>query len=245
MNVLGVLSRKGGVGKTTLATHAAVLAEQAGLRALLIDLDPQRSAGHWWRLRDAQTPRLAETSPGELRDVLEAAAEGGIDLAVIDARPSVEVDVAYVASLADLVLVPTKPAVFDLRAILDTLDIVRNAAKRALIALNDCPPARGAGEASVVVDARKALAAFGVPVAPIAIVHRSAFPAAALAGMATCEFEPDGKAAKETRALWRAVEKEMNHNGKAHAGKHPGDERRARDGRSGATANGREAAEGA
>jgi hypothetical protein len=53
---------QGWVGKTTLAIHMAVLADQAGLRTLLIDLDPQRSAASWWRARAAETPHL-ETEP--------------------------------------------------------------------------------------------------------------------------------------------------------------------------------------
>ena len=226
METIGVLSRKGGVGKTTLATHLAVLAGLAGQRTVLIDTDPQRSATAWWRLRDADTPQLVETTPGELKDILEAAAEGGVDVAVVDARPSVEADVTMVATLADLVVVPTRPAIFDLRAIIATIDIVQAAAKRALIVLNACPPPRGAGEASVVVDARRALAAFGVPVAPVAVINRSAYPAAALAGLATPELEPSGKAAKEMHALWRAVEKELS-NGKANSGRRRGQERTA------------------
>ena len=224
MHVVGLISRKGGSGKTTLATTLAVMGEQAGLHSLLVDLDPQGSSAAWWKARDAATPPLVETRPGRLKDILEGAEGDNIDLVVVDARPSVERDVAHVASLADLVLVPTRPAVFDLRAILGTLDIVREAACKALIVLNACPPPRGAGEASVVVDARHALAAFGVPVAPIAIVNRSAFPAAALAGLSVTELEPDGKAAGETRALWRAVEKELHLNGtgKANTGRGTG-----------------------
>jgi chromosome partitioning protein len=224
METVGVLSRKGGVGKTTIATHLAVLAGLAGHRALLIDTDMQRSATAWWRLRDTETPQLVETTPGELKDVLEAAAEGGVTVAVIDARPGVEADVTMAATLSDLVVVPTRPAVFDLRAIIATIDIVQAAAKRGLIVLNACPPPRGAGEASVVVDARRALAAFGVPVAPVAIVSRSAYPAAALAGLATTELDPSGKAAREMHALWRAVEKGLS-NGKANPGRRGGPER--------------------
>jgi hypothetical protein len=33
-------------------------------------------------------------------------------------------------------------------------------------------------------------------------------------GLTACEAEPDGKAAKEMRALWRTIEKELS-NGKA------------------------------
>lgn len=219
MQTIGVLSRKGGVGKTTLATHLAVLAELAGKRGLLIDTDPQRSATAWWRLRDAGTPQLIETTPTELRGVLEAAAEGGVEIAVVDARPSVEADVTMIATQADLVVIPTRPALFDLRAIIATIDLVQTAARRALIVLNGCPPSRGAGEASTVIDARRALAAFGVPVAPVSIIHRSAFPAAALAGLAACEMNPSSKAAQEMFSLWRVIEKELT-NGKANTGGH-------------------------
>jgi chromosome partitioning protein len=223
MKVIGVLSRKGGVGKTTLAIHLAVLAQQSGLRALLVDLDPQGSTATWWRAREAETPQLVETLPGELHGILDAAKDSRVDLLVIDARPSVEADAVHVAALADLVMVPTRPAIFDLRAILGTLDIVKGSARRSLIVLNACPPPRGAGEASIVTDARRALAAFGVPVAPVAIISRAAFASAAVAGLTATEAEPDSKAAKEMRALWRVVEKELIYE-KAHTGKRVGAE---------------------
>lgn len=211
MKVIGLLSRKGGVGKTTLAVHLAVLAQQAGQRTLLIDLDPQRSAAAWWRAREAETPALVETQPAELRDILDAARADGVDLVVVDTRPSVEADVAHVAALSDLVLIPTRPAIFDLRAILGTLDVVKGTARRALLVLNTCPPSRGAGEASIVTDARRALTAFGVPVASVAITSRATFASAPVTGLTAGETEPQGKAAKEIRALWRIVEKELAH----------------------------------
>jgi chromosome partitioning protein len=214
MKVVGLLSRKGGVGKTTLAVHLAVLAQHAGQRTLLIDLDPQGSAAAWWRARDAETPALVEAQPAGLRGILDAAQADGVDLVVVDTRPSVEADVVHVAALSDLVLIPTRPAIFDLRAILGTLDVVKGTARRSLLVLNACPPARGAGEASIVTDARRALTAFGVPVAAVAITSRAAFIAAPVTGLTAGETEPEGKAAKEIRALWRIVEKELAH-GKA------------------------------
>lgn len=210
MKIIGLLSRKGGVGKTTIAVHLATLAQQSGRRTLIIDLDPQRSAAGWWRAREAETPMLAETDPGALRDVLEAAREDGVDLVVIDTRPSVEADAVHVATLADILVVPTRPAILDLRAILGTLDIVKGAARRAMIVLNACPSGRGVGEASVTGDARRALAAFGVPVAASSIANRAAFSHALVAGLTANEAEPAGKAAGEMRALWRAVEKEIS-----------------------------------
>lgn len=223
MKTLGLLSRKGGSGKTTLAVHLAVLAQQTGWRTLLIDLDPQRSAADWWRAREAEWPQLVETTPADLRDVLDAARADGVELVVIDTRPSAEQDAALVAALSNLILVPTRPAILDLRAILNTIDVIKGAARRSLIVLNACPPPRGAGEASLTGDARRAVAAFGVPVASVPIVNRATFSTALLAGLTAGEAEPDGKAAREMHALWRVLEKELDHE-KAHAGGRPGAE---------------------
>jgi chromosome partitioning protein len=209
MKTVGILSRKGGVGKTTLALHFSVLAQQAGLRTLLIDLDPQRSAASWWRAREADTPLLVETDPENLGDILRAADNDGVDLVIIDTRPSAEADAVHVATLANLCVVPVRPAILDLRSVLGTLDIVKGGARRSLIALNGCPPARGTGEGSVTGDARRALAAFGVPVAAVTITWRLAFSSSLTGGLTACEVEPDSKAATEMRGLWRIVEKEL------------------------------------
>jgi chromosome partitioning protein len=217
MKVLGLLSRKGGSGKTTLAVHLAVQAQASGRRALLLDLDPQRSAADWWRAREAEVPQLVETDPGSLRSVLEAARADGVSLAVIDTRPSDEHDSALVAALSDLILIPTRPAILDLRAIMRTLDTVKGAARRALVVLNACPPMREGEDAPLTGDARRAVAAFGVPVAPVPLVNRMAFSSALLTGQTAAEIEPDGKAAQEMHALWRVVEKELDHDAKANA----------------------------
>jgi chromosome partitioning protein len=223
MKTLGMLSRKGGSGKTTLAVHLAVLAQRAGRRTLLIDLDPQHSAADWWRAREADTPQLVETEPGSLRDVLDAARTDGVELVVVDTRPSAERDAVLVAGLSDLILVPTRPAILDLRAILGTVDVIKGAARRSLIVLNACPPPRGAGEATLTGDARRAVGAFGMPVASIPIVNRTTFAGALLTGLTAGEAEPGGKAAREMHALWRVVEKELAHE-KAHARDRTGEE---------------------
>ena len=47
-NVVAVLNQKGGVGKTTIALGLAAVAQERGDRCLVVDLDPQGSAG--WAL---------------------------------------------------------------------------------------------------------------------------------------------------------------------------------------------------
>lgn len=58
MKTIALVSQKGGVGKTTLATGLAVAAHQAGLSAAIFDLDPQASAAFWKDTREAAEPAV-------------------------------------------------------------------------------------------------------------------------------------------------------------------------------------------
>jgi chromosome partitioning protein len=209
MKTLALLSQKGGSGKSTLAVHLAVIAQASGRRTVLIDLDPQRSTAGWWETRTADTPELVETTPADLRAVLDAARADGVALAVVDTRPSAGADTAAAAALADLVLIPTRPAIFDLRAIAATVDIVAAAKVAAFVILNGTPAGRGRGEASATADARRVLGEYNVPVAPVAIGLRAALAHALVDGRAVNEFDPSGKAAAEMMKLWQLTEKRL------------------------------------
>jgi len=209
MKTLALLSQKGGSGKSTLAVHLAVIAQATGRRTVIIDLDPQRSAAGWWETRTADTPEMVEATPGDLRAVLDAARDDGVDLAVVDTRPSAGADAAAAAAVADLVLIPTRPAIFDLKAISATVDVVASAKAPAFIVLNGTPAARGIGEASVTADARRALAVYGISVAPISIGLRASLAHALVDGRAVNEFDPTGKAAAEMNKLWQLTEQTL------------------------------------
>ncbi len=206
MKTLALLSQKGGSGKSTLAVHLGVIAQAAGLRTVIIDMDPQRSAAGWWETRAAETPEMVETEPSELRVVLDAARSDGVEMCVVDTRPSAGADAAAAAALADLVLIPTRPAIFDLKAIGATVDIVTAAKVQSYIILNGTPAARGLGQASATADARRVLAEYGLPIAPVSIGLRAALAHALVDGRAVNEFDPAGKAALEMSRLWKLVE---------------------------------------
>lgn len=206
MQTVSLLARKGGTGKTTLAVHLAVLAVETHRRVLLVDTDPQRSAGGWWRVRKGEEPRLVECPAGRVPEVLKAAEAEGIDLVVVDTRPSVEADTAEIARLSDMVLIPTRPGILDLRAIAATVEVVARGLAHALIVLNAVPPGRGIGENALTIEARRALEAYSVPVAAVSIGARVAFAHALIDGRSVTEFEPDGKAAAELRNLFKHME---------------------------------------
>jgi chromosome partitioning protein len=210
MKVLALLARKGGAGKTTTAIHMGVQAQASGRRVLFLDLDPQHSLGGWWRLRAADSPELVETDARRLPDVLDAAAAEGYDLAVIDTPPAVGFETHAVAQHAALVLIPLRPSILDIQAVASTADVVRTTGTRALLLLNACPAPRGTAEASVTMDARKALADYPVPVAETVICDRRDFARALNGGEAVNEFAPASKAAAEMRRLWREIERRLN-----------------------------------
>lgn len=207
MQVITILSQKGGAGKTTIALHLAVTAEVAGHSTAVIDLDPQASATAWGDSREAETPVVVSAQPARLAHVLEAARKAGAALAIIDTAPHSESSALAAARAADLILIPCRPAILDLRAIGNTIDLAKLAGKTPVVVLNTVP-ARG----SLAEDAAQAVAGYGVSIAPVHLGNRAAFQHALTAGQTAQEYEPTGKAAEEITQLYQWVCSQLNIN---------------------------------
>lgn len=201
MKVICVASAKGGVGKTTLAINLAALAAAHGQTVLIVDLDPQRSAIDWRRVRtaDRSAPRVAFVEVGELPRLLSAAEADGVTLVVLDTPPQVAGKIFQAAAASDLILVPIRPSALDLLSASRTLNGVVKLDKTYAVVLNACPPSAG-GEVRVVRESREALAAH--PVAPMILSQRVALQHAMIDGRAVHEYEPAGKATAEMTALY-------------------------------------------
>jgi chromosome partitioning protein len=197
MKTLAILSQKGGVGKTTLATCLAVAAEADGKTAAIFDLDPQATASFWLDVREAETPAVVSIQAVRLAAMLKAAEEAGTDLAIIDGA-AVARDVAFeAAKAADFVLIPTKTAVFDTMSMMHTIEIVNQQNKPFSIVLTFVPPV-----GQETGDAISAAAALNAKICPVHIGHRKAYFRAQSEGKAVQEYEPDGKAAEEIAKLY-------------------------------------------
>ena len=197
MNVIAFLSQKGGSGKTTLSVHTAVAAEATGERVCVIDADPQESATAWASAREAGTPIVATAQAGELDAALRAAEGEGMTLAVVDAPPHAAPAAGQIARRSELVLIPVRPSAFDLAAVPAAVEIVTAAKVLGAFVLSACP-----FRAPEIGETRAALEAYGLPIVPGEITDRRAFARAVTTGSAVTEFEAEGRAAEEIRALW-------------------------------------------
>mgnify|MGYP000880704777 CR=1 FL=1 len=197
MRKIALLTQKGGSGKTTLAIHLAVAAEQAGEHVYLVDTDPQESATTWAQQRASKTPIVATVAPNELGDALQAARIYGITFAVIDTAGQASPSALSAVDHADFILIPCRPTVLDIAAASRTVNMVKASGKPAAFILSQCPPR--AMEIPEVVDA---LSAYGIPTIPTTIGLRLSFSRALASGRAVTEFESTGKAAQEIQTLF-------------------------------------------
>ncbi len=198
MKTIAIISQKGGAGKTTLALHLAVAAEQSGCPAAVIDLDPQASATGWGDHRQKDKPAVASTQASRLALVLAAARDAGAALAIIDTAPHSETAALAAARSADIIMIPCRPAILDLRAINSTIDLVKLARKQAVVVLNSVPPRGSLGE-----DADQAMEVYGIEVCPVRIGQRAVFVHSLTEGLTAQEYEPNGKGAREIRHLYK------------------------------------------
>lgn len=205
MMTLALLSQKGGTGKTTLALHLAVAAEQAGHPSAVVDLDPQASAKGWHDHRTELAPAVVSAQASRLAEVLNAARAHGAALVLIDTAPHSESAALAAARVADLVLIPCRPGILDLRAIGATADICTLAKARAAAVLN-AVPARG----SLTEEAAEAIAGYHLTVAPVHVGQRMTFVHSLTANQTALEYEPQGKAAQEIKELYKWICQQLN-----------------------------------
>ena len=197
MKTIAIVSQKGGAGKTTIAVHLATAAAAAGHTVAIIDLDPQGTAASWGDRRQAAAPEVVSGQAARLQVLIDAARDARADLLVIDTAPNADQTALRAAQLADLVLVPCRPAAFDLEAIRATLTLTQIAQKPSFVILNAAPPRSGIGR-----EAAEGLERQGVQVAPIIMSQRAAFAHGVIDGRTAQEFEPGGKAAEEVERLY-------------------------------------------
>lgn len=197
MQVLAILAQKGGVGKSMLARSLAVQGLMDGMKAAILDADPQGTVVSWGRRRQAAVPAVVSLGGQSMTTAIQELNNRGADLVVIDTPPHAQPVISLAAAAADAALLVTGPYPEDLEQVGVVAGIVRGLSKPAGIVLNKTPP-----KAHALTLARTALAVFNLPLCPAAITQLVSHPYASAEGMTAQEWEPGSRAATELAQLW-------------------------------------------
>jgi len=208
MNVLVFASRKGGSGKSTLAAHLAAYIHRPTRPCLLVDADPQGSLTLWQALRRTGEPPLRTGTRG-ISDIVKQAKQDGAEWVLIDTPPNMSGAVTDAIRCATLVVVPTRPSVFDIDAVKETVDFSRQLRKPYAVVINAAPPRWEEQESPLVTQARESLAAMRVPVWGGQITNRANFILALAEGAGAKEFAAESLATAEIGRLWSAIDKSV------------------------------------
>lgn len=197
MRVLALVSLKGGSGKTTLAAHLAVQADEAGAGPLvLMDTDTHGSLTDWWDARGDDRIDMAQTNLARLGADIDAFRRQGYRLAMIDTPPANPVVLQSALQNADLAVIPVRPGPQDLRAVGATIDICERAGKPIAFVIN-----AAAAPQHRLDDVAAALAPFGT-VMPNHLPYCAAMADAMAMGGTILEAAPDDAAAQALPLLW-------------------------------------------
>ena len=208
--ILVVGNTKGGVGKTTLAVNLAIARALIGRDVLLVDGDEQGTAISFTELRTDQLGTAGYTAVSlhgaALRTQTRQLAPKYGDV-VIDVGGRDTGSLRAALTVADTFLIPVQPRSFDLWAIDNVADLVREAREinehlRAVVILNAADAQGSDNDAA----AESLGEASGLEYLSSPIGRRKAFPNAAATGRSVLEQTPkDQKAVHEIAALVTAV----------------------------------------
>lgn len=196
--VIAVSNQKGGTGKTTLSMNLAAGLAKRG-RTLVVDADPQGSAGQWAGLAADERPfpvSVISVAGNIAREVNRFRQD--YQYVVIDCPPTLETEATRQAmTISDKILIPVQPSPIDLWAsvrLANTIEQIKmaNPKLQAWMVINQVEP-RTALSRSM----QQALAEFDIPALDSVLRRRSIYRTSAIEGASVFCLGKRGESAAE------------------------------------------------
>ena len=184
--VLGVISQKGGVGKSTISRLIAREYAQAGWDVKIGDLDISQGTSVDWKKRREENQLKPEIAVEPFRTVAQALKHADVyDLMVLDGAPHSTKGTLDIAKASDLVILPTGLSLDDLRpSVLLAHELSESTIPNSKITFALCRVGDGQKE---VEEARHYIIQSGYDVLNGSIPEKTAYRRASDAGKAVSE----------------------------------------------------------
>lgn len=214
--IIAITATKGGTGKTTIAVNLAVGLVKKGYDVCIVDADQgQFSCKHWAEGRDDGKEHIPVVQVSEKKFIREVKAlSNRYDVIIIDGRPTQSDHNDRITMVSDIVIVPVKYGLYELRAFENYLDIYDNVqeAKESLggrlsgyIILNDIG-VRQTTEREMREVIEEAIGESSISLMDSVIFHRKVYADTPADGIGVIEAK-DEKAKMEVNNFVNEVEK--------------------------------------
>lgn len=201
--VLLIAASKGGTGKSTLSVHLAVAAEMNEISTIIFDTDiedGQKSCVKWAENGEKAGPVVRSPKISKVPEAIKWARAKGFGMIVIDTAGRDVVLMNKILELADFMLTPCQPSVFDLRATSSIRRLWQSSKTPGSIVLNGITRANSK-RARYYIDKFSEIGT----ILSTCIARRVQYIDAIEKGQGVSEFLPGGAGDKEMRSLLAEV----------------------------------------
>lgn len=201
--VIGIVSPKGGSGKTTTAVHLARAIQQTGDHVMILDTDPQGSAYAWTTKHDGGG--LVPVVKADTDDVSGALGdlEDSPDVVVVDGAAKVERRTGRIVRVSDVALIPVQPTPLDSWGVEQVVEAVQSSDTPAAFLITQQKP-----RTNLAAEVAEGLSqAYSLPVLDSRLSHRVAYAEAMFDGHTALDISGAGKAKDEVNALLNELTK--------------------------------------
>jgi chromosome partitioning protein len=209
--IITLCTTKGGTSKTSLTASLLSYWHSKKKRVAAVDADPNCNLTRWLDKGSlSDIPHVAETDEGEIIEAVENIS-GDRDLILVDVAGFGNQSMVYAIGISSFVIIPCRPSEDDVLEALKTKQVVANAAKLTRREIPYKVVLTQVKAGTLVIDhTLKQFQAFNVPLFDTAIASRTIYQTSRFSGETPITAEPQGKAAKEIKALAKEIEVQLS-----------------------------------